>query len=183
MPAPDATAPDAGKALVAALATLTLAQLALGLLLPIVTFRFSSDYTTTERVITLWQEALDEGLTEDGGASVVLRGVLLLVVVIAALLAMWSVTLMYGGGIGNVGTTLARGSSAVLLVGAAVLAFYEPDLVRLAGTWNNAHEATPDRGLGAWWFLSGAVTCTALTLPGPVRALWSDAEVRAPKYY
>lgn len=165
------------KALTSVLATATLLLLALGLVLPLVTIESDPDRRTHESVGTLWQEGIDHGFTDGGGADTVLQALLLLVVTIAALVAAWSAALMFGGGIGRTGTAVARVSALVLLLGATVMAFNAHRLTELATEWNEYDDPTVIGGAGGWWLLGGAVVFATATLPGSVRALWSSVEV------
>lgn len=173
MTKPDSTPPAFAQALVSAIATLTLLLLFFGLFLPVVTFRGDTGGWANERVLTLWAHGVDHAVNADGGAATVFRALLLLIVLLAALVSMWSAALMYGGDIGHVGTTVARVSSLVLLVGAGVMAFQAWDLIHLARSWHGNPHSAVEPGVGAWWLLAGAVVFSAATLPESVRSLWS----------
>lgn len=168
----DVTIDQVRQAISALLATLVLLLLALGLALPVATIDAAVSFHVTESVFTLWQEAIDDGFTDGGGASTVLQGVLLLVVTLAALVAAWTAARMFGGNVGRTGVLVARLASLVLLLGAAVMAFHNHRLTELAGEWNDASDPTVVGGAGVWWLLGGAVVFAAAALPGPVRRLW-----------
>ena len=172
----DVTIGQVRQAINALLATVVLLLLALGLALPVATIDAAATFHVTESVFTLWQEAIDDGFTDGGGAGTVLQGVLLLVVTLAALVAAWSAARMFGGDVGRTGAVVARVAALVLLLGAAVMAFNNHRLSELAGEWNDASDPTVVGGAGVWWLLGGAVVFAAAALPGPVRRLWCRAD-------
>lgn len=171
----DENAAGIAQAIRSLLATMTLLLLALGLVLPVATLDAPPSFHATESVATLWQEAIDEGFTDGGGAATVLQGLLLLVVTIAALTAAWSAALMFGGDTGPRGTAVARVASLVLLLGATAMGFNAHRLAELAAEWNSRDDTTVVAGAGVWWLLGAAVVFASATLPGSVRALWSSA--------
>lgn len=166
------------RALTSVLATASLLLLGLGLLLPLATVESLPDSRTRESVATLWQEGIDHGFTDGGGADTVVRAVALLAVTLAALVAAWSAVLMYGGDIGPTGARVARVVGAVLLFGAAWMGFQAHRLTELAVEWNEREPETVVAGAGAWWLLAGAVVFASATLPPSAQWLWRAADAR-----
>lgn len=165
------------RALTSVLATATLLLLALGFVLPLTTIEALPDSRIHESVATLWQEGIDHGFTDGGGAGTLVWAVALLVVTLAALVAAWSAALMFGGGIGPRGALVARCSALVLLLGATWMGFQAHRLTELAVEWNERDAETVVAGAGAWWLLAGAVVFAAATLPPSAQWLWRSAPV------
>lgn len=166
------------RAVVSVLATLAVLLLGLGLFLPIATVESGESYRAQESALTLWQEAVDDGFTDGGGAGTVTWGVVLLVITLAALVGVWTAALMFGGGIGPTGARVARVAGAVLLVGATWMAFRAGRLAELAQEWNDPRDSVVTTGAGVWWLLAGAVVLAAATLPPSVQRLWRAEERR-----
>lgn len=173
MPDPDPTASRVGRALVAALATVALLSLGFSLVLPLATITYAEDQSVTETVGTLWQEGIDHGFTDGGGAPTVTYAFVLLVITLSAVVAMLSCAVLMGGPLGPRGARAVRASSIVLLVGAAWMAFRPVRLAELAGEWNE-RGVPATAGAGVWWLLAGAVAFAALTVPTAVRELWRE---------
>lgn len=165
------TAAGVGQALVAALATLALLVLGFSLLMPVMVIRTPAG-SVTETPGTLWQEGIDHGFTDGGGADALVPAVMLTVVVLATVTAMYLCVLLMGGSLGRRGALALRVSSVVLLLGGAWMALRATWLVELAEEWNERDQAATG-GPGAWWVLAGAVVLAALCWPRPVRELWT----------
>ncbi|GAA4668354.1 hypothetical protein [Nocardioides nanhaiensis] len=165
------TVAQVGRALVAALATLTLLVLGFSLVIPVMVIQTSTG-TVTETPGTLWQEGIDHGFTDGGGANALVPAAMLTVVVLATVTAMYLCALLMGGSLGRRGALALRISSVVLLLGGAWMALRTTWLVELAEGWNERDQAATG-GPGAWWVLAGAVVLAALCWPRPVRELWT----------
>lgn len=172
MPDLDPTASRVGRALVAALAMVTLLSLGFSLVLPLATITYAEDESATETVGTLWQEGIDHGFTDGGGAPTLTYAFVLLVITLSAVVAMLFCAVLMGGPLGPRGARAVRVSSILLLVGAAWMAFRPLRLAELASEWNE--RGVPATGAGVWWLLAGAVAFAALTVPTAVRELWSE---------
>lgn len=166
------------RALTSVLASATLLLLVLGLVLPVVTIDALPDSRIRESVVTLWQEGIDHGFTDGGGADTLVWALALLVVTLAALVAAWSAALMFGGGVGPTGARVARVAAVVLLIGATWMGFQVHRLTELAVEWNEREPAAVVAGAGVWWLLAGAVLFAAATLPPSAQWLWRAAPAR-----
>lgn len=172
MPVDDPTAARVGCALVAALASIALMTLGLALVVPVAVVLPGEDASVTETVGTLWQEGIDHGFTDGGGADALVPAFLVLVVVLAAVAALYLCTLLLGGSLGSRGALTLRVASVVLLLGAAWLALRGTWVAGLAADWNERGEPV-ERGPGGWVLMAGAIVVAALALPRPVRELWT----------
>lgn len=170
------------RGVVAALASVALMTLALALVIPVGRVVSADDGPSgvSESVGTLWQEGIDHGFTDGGGAEALVPAFLMLVVVLAAVAAIYLCALLVGGRLGHSGARPVRVVAVLLLLGAAWLGLRSVWVAELVVEWN----AGTGVGVGApggWWLLAGAIVFAALALPRPVRELWERPDGRAPR--
>lgn len=168
------------RALVTALASIALMTLALALVIPVGRVVSSDDGRdgVSESVGTLWEEGIDHGFTDGGGAEALVPAFLMLLVVLATVAALYLCALLIGGRLGGTGARAARVIAVVLLLGAAWVGLRGVWVAGLVAEWNvDSGEAAV--APGGWWLLAGAIVFAALTLPAPVRDLWREPARRS----